>query len=219
MSFKIRRGDIAAVIGPNGSGKTSLLRAILGLAHPESGTIHLLGGALHDVRGQIGYVPQRFQFDRLFPITVREFLLLNAHGKCPESHLKETVGEVGLSGAVLPKRLGSLSGGQLQRVLIAQAILHRPPLLFLDEPSAGIDIGGEDALYDVLKHLNNEHSTTILMVSHDIAMLSSLVQTVVCVNHTLISAGPPKRVLTEKTLGELFGARSSLYLHEHSHPV
>lgn len=207
------------MIGPNGSGKTSLLRAILGLTKPDQGTIRLLGGALHDVRGQIGYVPQRFQFDRLFPITVREFLLLNAQGVCSEAHLKETVGEVGLSGAVLSKRLGSLSGGQLQRVLIAQAILHRPPLLFLDEPSAGIDIGGEDALYDVLKHLNNEHSTTILMVSHDIAMLSSVVQTVVCVNHKLITSGPPKRVLTDKTLGELFGLRTSLYLHDHSSHV
>src|SRR5262249_25095380 len=155
---------IAAIIGPNGSGKTTLLRAVLGLRPPDSGEIRLFGKHLHAVRGLIGYVPQRFDFDRDFPLSVGEFMELARHEHCPKSRIPEKLREVGMPKESLHLRIGSLSGGQLQRVLIAQAILNNPAMLFLDEPSSGIDISGEATFYELIEHLNEEHDTTIVLV-------------------------------------------------------
>jgi len=213
VSFEVPRGAVAAIIGPNGSGKTTLLKAILGLV-PSTGETLLFGQSLHAVRGRIGYVPQRFAFDREFPITAYEFMGLGCE-RCPRSEAEAALHEVGLMPAVLDKRLGDLSGGQLQRVLIAQAIVHKPDLLVLDEPSTGVDIVGEAAFFDVIEHLKETHGTTILMVSHDLTVLSSMVDTVVCLNGKLICAGPPKRVLTPESMNALFGEHTKLYEHLH----
>lgn len=215
VSFAVSQGEVAALIGPNGSGKTSLMKAILGL-HPSSGTIQVFGKHLHAVRDMIGYVPQRLDFDREFPITVREFMDLARHAHCPVTRIEAKIKEVGLPEQVLEQRLGSLSGGQLQRVLIAQAILNEPAILFLDEPAAGIDIAGEATLTEIIEHLNKEHGTTILLVSHDIGMVSDLVDNVICVNKKLLCYGPPKSALTLRKIGELFGDEKGFY--EHGHP-
>lgn len=215
VSFSIEQGKIAAIVGPNGSGKTTLMKAILGLV-PSRGEIIVLGQHLHDVRSRIGYVPQRFTFDRDFPITVEEFLNLARSNQCAVSRITTVIKEVGLTPLVLHKHLGNLSGGQLQRVLIAQAILHDPAILFLDEPATGIDVVGETAIHDVIEHLNKEHGTTVLMVSHDIAMISTLVDQVLCLNKKLLCSGPPKKALTQKSLGDLFGSHHSFYEH-HQH--
>jgi len=215
VSFSIESGKIAAIVGPNGSGKTTLMKAILGLV-PSRGEIIVLGQHLHDVRSRVGYVPQRFTFDRDFPITVEEFLNLARSSKCASSRITTVVKEVGLTPLILHKHLGNLSGGQLQRILIAQAILHDPAILFLDEPATGIDVVGETAIHDVIEHLNKEHGTTVLMVSHDIAMISSLVDQVLCLNKKLLCSGPPKKALTQKSLGDLFGSHHSFYEH-HQH--
>ncbi|HBO99636.1 TPA: zinc ABC transporter ATP-binding protein [Candidatus Uhrbacteria bacterium] len=220
VSFSVEEGEIAAMIGPNGSGKTTLMRTILGLTPLKQGEILLFGKHLHQVRPLIGYVPQRFMFDRDFPITIREFLDLSRHYACPESRMLEKIHEVGLGTEILKKRLGMLSGGQLQRVLIAQAILNNPRILFLDEPSTGIDISGEAAFYDVIEHLNKEHGTTIILVSHDIAVISDLVDRVICINKHLLCHGPPKTALTPKKLTEVFGKRAEVYehhAHQHKH--
>ncbi len=216
INFRIESGMVAAIIGPNGSGKTTLMRAMLDLTPTTSGDIRFFNQHLHEARNRIGYVPQRFAFERDFPITVHEYMDLARHTECPLIHVEECIKEVGLTPLVLNKRLGDLSGGQLQRVLIAQAILNQPDLLFLDEPSTGIDIVGEAALYEVIEHLNKEHGTTILLVSHDIAMVSKLVDTVICVNQSLRCAGPPGSVLSDTTLGDLFGTDARLYQHTHS---
>lgn len=211
VSFEVKRGAVAAIIGPNGSGKTTLLKAILGLV-PSSGETKILGQSLHAVRGRIGYVPQRFDFDREFPISVYEFMGLGCDS-CPRLEAEEAVKEVGLMPNVLDMRIGDLSGGQFQRVLIAQAIVHKPDLLVLDEPSTGIDIVGEAAFYGVIEHLKETHGTTILLVSHDLTILASFVDTVVCMNGRMICSGPPKTALTTETLAELFGNRGKLYEH------
>ena len=220
VSFAIEQGDIAAVIGPNGSGKTTLLKAILGLLPMKSGDVKLFGKHLHTVRTMIGYVPQRFDFDRNFPITVREFMDLARRIHCrrhfPPSRIDEKIDEVGLPRDILDKRLGELSGGQLQRVLIAQAIINDPAILFLDEPSSGIDIMGEAAFFAVLDHLKKVHNTTIVIVSHDITMISHLVDTVVCINRRLLCFGPPAAALTRHKLEEVFGSHYEPYDH-HDH--
>ena len=215
VSFCIPKGAVAALIGPNGSGKTSLLRAMLGLI-PSRGTITLLGKHLHAVRPFIGYVPQHFPFDHSFPITVAEYMELARHRHCPRSRIKEKIKEVGLPIGVLRERLGNLSGGQLQRVLIAQAILNNPSILFLDEPSSGIDVAGAATFYELIAHLNKAHHTTILLVSHDIAVVAKLVDLVVCINKKLLCVGPPNTALTEAHLTELFGEENGLYTH-HTH--
>jgi len=217
ISFSIPEGHIAAILGPNGSGKSTLVKAILGLVKQEKGSVRLLEKDIHEVRRLIGYVPQYFDFERHFPITVDEFLTLASHKHQDRTHIEKKLKEVGLKKSILKNRLGTLSGGQLQRVLIAQAILHDPSLLVLDEPATGIDIVGEEAFMHILKTLNKKHHTTILIVSHDVAMVLNLVDTVVCVNKKLMCAGPPKSALTEKKLDDLYGGDT--HLHEHHHHV
>ena len=127
------------------------------------------------------------------------------------------IDEVGLPASILKQQLGQLSGGQLQRVLIAQAVLNNPDLLVLDEPASGIDIVGEEAFYDIIRHLNREHDTTVLMVSHELSVVSKLVDTVVCLNHKMICFGPPKKLLTTKGIGRIFGDQTQIFEHGHTH--
>jgi len=205
VSFDIKKGQAVALIGPNGSGKTTLLRAILRLIKPKSGTIR--------TEGKIGYVPQHFDFDPNFPLTVREFMHLGRNRRCPPEKVLEKMKEVGLMPSTLDVRLGNLSGGQLQRVLVAQAILDDPDLLVLDEPATGIDIVGEATFYDAIRHLKEEHKTTILLVSHDLAVVSNFVDQVVCLNRKLMCSGPPSTALSEEMLSEVFGHHASFYQH------
>jgi zinc transport system ATP-binding protein len=214
VSFDVKHGEIAAVIGPNGSGKTTLIRAILGLI-PFDGEILIDGQLPSHVRSHVGYVPQRFRFDPDFPITVREYLdLSKTHvHKYEYAHKLK---EVGLETSILHKPLGSLSGGQLQRVLIAQATIDHPTLLILDEPSTGIDIVGEEQFYELLKSQRDQHGTTVILVSHDIAVVSNVVDQVICVNKRLVCFGPPRQALTQEKLSELYGKKdASLYSHHH----
>ena len=150
------------------------------------------------MRAAIGYAPQRFAFDREFPITVREFLDLARRPHCPVGRIAEKINEVGLPRTILDRRLGTLSGGELQKILLAQAILNNPAILFLDEPSAGVDVAGEQTLYEIIAHLNREHHTTVIMVSHDLAVVARLVDRVICVNRQLLCYGSPKEALTER---------------------
>ncbi len=219
VSFDIKAGSVTALIGPNGSGKTTVLRAILGLVPLRSGEITILGKHLHVLRTFIGYVPQRFEFDRTFPITVGEFMDLARRLHCrqhvPPSRILDKIKEVGLTRDILGQNLGQLSGGQLQRVLIAQAIINDPTILFLDEPSSGVDISGEATIYHLIEHLNREHNTTVVMVSHDIGMISHIVDTVICVNRKLLCYGPPSTALTAHKLEEVFGEHGHPYDHRH----
>ncbi|MBI5370222.1 metal ABC transporter ATP-binding protein [Candidatus Uhrbacteria bacterium] len=217
VQFEVTLGKIAAIIGPNGSGKTTLIRAMLGLTPIAHGKVLFDGKPLERMRDQIGYLPQKFRFDPDFPISVGEFLGLTLRRKKPTS-LTAKLTEVGLSASILYKRLGSLSGGQLQRVLIAHATLHHPALLILDEPSTGIDIVGEKQFYELIERQVKEHHTTVLLVSHDIAVIAKVVDQVICVNKKLVCSGPPRETLTQETLSELYGHNDmELYRHQHPH--
>ncbi len=216
VTFSIPQGAIAAVIGPNGSGKTTLIRAILGLLEVEHGDAAIMGSRLEHVRNLIGYVPQNFDFDRDFPMTVREFMQLAGHDHLPYGAIEAKIAEVGLAEDLLDRHLGKLSGGQLQRVLIAQAILNDPLVLFLDEPSAGVDIAGEATFHEILRHLNRHHHTTVIMVSHDVASIGNIATQIICVNQKLICSGPPAETLTAPILSEVFGPGAAAYLFDNA---
>lgn len=217
LTFGIPEGSITAIIGPNGSGKTTLLKALLNLI-PFEGKIEIFGRPLPEVRQFIGYVPQRFQFDKTFPITVQEFMSLEPQkAKVTKEQIDSSLIEAGMSDAH-DVQLGKLSGGQLQRVLIAKTLLKHPRLLFLDEPSAGIDIQGERNFYDLVQHLNQRHQVTVILVSHEIDIVHSYATQVICLNKQMLCIGKPHDILTDKTLKLLYDDNISVYQHKfHKH--
>ncbi len=210
VSVDVKKGEIAAVIGPNGSGKSTFIRAVLGLI-PYSGSIKVFDKPVREVLPRLGYVPQHFDFDRTIPITVREFLSFNQ----PRTSLRESdriCKEVQVD-ILQDKLIGDLSGGQLQRVLIAQALFKDPELLLLDEPSSGIDIEGAKAFYDLIDHLNKKHDVTILLISHEVTFVHSFADRVICLNRNLVCHGPPEEVLTRATLNKLYGSTMDVHIH------
>lgn len=211
LSFEVEKGSITAIIGPNGSGKTTLFRALLSLI-PHEGSVKIFQKPAKDVLSRIGYVPQNFDFDRTLPITVNEFLSF-AYGRRSFKN-NQICHEVRVD-VLANKLIGELSGGQLQRVLIAQALIKTPDLLLLDEPSAGIDIEGAQAFYDLVRHLNTEHGVTVLLISHEINMVYSFADQILCLNRDLVCNGPPREVLTKEVMEKLYGPDIGLRGHKH----
>ena len=211
VSFEIAEGDIAMIIGPNGSGKSTVIKAMLGLV-PYKGEIRIFGKKTKEVLSDVAYVPQTFDFDKTFPITVQEFL--NLSPKANESRIEKALDEVGM-GKYLLSQLGKLSGGQLQRILIASAILKFPKVLFLDEPTSGIDREGIKEFYEVISHLNKKHDVTIIMVSHEVNVVYSFAKTVICLNKDLVCFGKPKEVLSKEIFEKLYGEKKEFNVHTH----
>ncbi|MDD4995705.1 MAG: metal ABC transporter ATP-binding protein [Patescibacteria group bacterium] len=223
LNFSIPSGTISAIIGPNGAGKTTLLRALLGLIPIQSGEIKIFGKKAHPCRHLFGhhqgrcahptYVPQRFEFDKTFPITVTEFLALGLpHGQ-KKNKIFEALKEIGML-ENKDRLVGELSGGQVQRVLIARAILGDPKIIFLDEPSTGIDIGGEMTFYELIRHLNRTHGSTCVLVSHEIEVVYKFADRVICLNKTMVCQGVPRQVLTAETLNKLYGEEVGIHKHD-----
>ncbi|NIP32461.1 ATP-binding cassette domain-containing protein [Candidatus Saccharibacteria bacterium] len=223
LSFQIPGGTITAIIGPNGAGKTTLLRAMLNLIPIKAGTI-TINAIQHDkacahIRGHHldcphpTYVPQRFSFDKTFPITVYEFLNLALRPKQPKTKIDNALKEIGMI-KHKDKLMGHLSGGQVQRVLIARAILGDPEIIFLDEPAVGIDIGGEMTFYEIIQHLNKKHGTTCVLVSHEIDVVFKYADQVICLNKKMVCQGIPQKVLSAETLKKLYGEEIGLYEHK-----
>jgi len=212
VSVDIPKGKITAIIGGNGSGKSTFIKAILGLV-PSTGTIKILGHAPNTQLRTIGYVPQHFDFDRTVPITVNEFLNFS-RPRVGTNKAKEICREVQVD-ALHDKLLGELSGGQLQRVLIVNALFKNPSILLLDEPSAGIDIEGAKAFYDLVRHLNEKHGVTVVLISHEVSFVSRFADSVICLNRKLVCFGPPSTSLTHEKLEQLYG--QDVTIHGHSH--
>ena len=212
LNFSIKKGEIVAVVGPNGSGKTTLIRAILGLV-PYRGRILVSGQAVQNVLGQIGYVPQRFVFDRTIPMTVEEFLKI-AFKKSPPRKIKRVLLEVGMKDHE-DVQVGTLSGGQLQRILIARSLLNNPAVLLLDEATSEIDIRGAKGFYDIVAHLNRVHETTVMLVSHEINMVYKFADQIICLNRDLICFGKPKDTITREVLEKLYGPEIRFQEHKH----
>ena len=216
ISFTLEEGQIAILIGPNASGKSTLLRAILGLV-PHQGEIRVLGRPVGEAYREIGYVPQRLTFDLSLPLTTREAILmplLRLRGAEAEQAFRDAVEPMGLD-AALDRPLGTLSGGQLKRALIARAMITRPRLLLLDEPEAGVDVAGEQTLYQLLDALVVGRRLTALICSHELDVVFRYAHQVLCINRRLMCSGPPGEILTPETLGRLYGPATALY---HHHP-
>lgn len=214
ISFALERGETMAIIGPNGSGKTTLFRAIIS-AIPFSGKIE----RGRDVR--VGYVPQKIDLERDLPITVKEFLTLRSHaapsGRWQTGHSPEAVLKmVDLSPTFLSKRIGELSSGELQRILIAWAITGHPDLLLFDEPTASVDVAGQRTVYELLRKLQEEHNLGLILISHDLTVVYRYASKVLCLNRKQICFGIPSEVLTPAELARLYGGDRKFYQHVHS---
>jgi len=205
LSFVVRRGDILTVLGPNGAGKTVLLRALLGVL-PYEGRVSWAGGV------RIGYVPQRLPYIKDMPMSVEEFFALKRI-KAAAGH--EMLAAVGLRDELRTRRIGNLSSGQFQRVLIAWALAGHPDVLLFDEPTTGVDVGGEETVYKLLARLHDERALTMLIVTHDLAVVYDLSTNVLCVNKSSVCHGPPLTVLTPESLRRLYGAEVKYWRHEH----
>jgi len=206
ISFEVNKGDIFTILGPNGAGKSVLLRTLLGLL-PYRGEIKWEEGI------KTGYVPQRLPFVKNMPITVREFLKLKKNSD--EKVFPDALSSVGLKDNILNKSMGILSSGQFQRVLIVWGLLANSDVLLFDEPTAGIDVGGEETVYTLLKKLQKEKDLTIVLVTHDLSIIYRDATKVLCLNHKRVCCGLPKEVLTEQGLGQLFGDEVKYYHHYH----
>lgn len=220
ITFTVNKGTITAIVGPNGSGKSTLIKAILGLV-AYRGKIHLNGKRIEELYGMVGYVPQRPQFDFSFPITAREFLSL-ALVTCKDSpkdkqqRIRSVLSKVDLSKAK-DQLISQLSGGQLQRLLLARALVHSPEVLVLDEPEAGVDVQGEKQFYELLSSIVRDQNITVLIASHDFDVVFAHADQVICINKTLVCRGTPDTIFTEDTFRKLYGSEIKLFSHHTKH--
>jgi zinc transport system ATP-binding protein len=224
VSFSIEEGDFLGIIGPNGGGKTTLLRLLLGVLKPQSGTIRLLGDDPEKSRKYAGYVPQETGSNREFPISVRDAVRMGLAArrgigrsltKQDKSAADAAIAELGLPG-MRNRTIGELSGGQRQKVLLARALVSKPKILFLDEPTASIDATGTDEIYGHLERLNKA-GTTVVLVTHNVGAVSRYIRSVACINKELYFHADGK--LTEDTVTKAFGCPVDLIAHGVPHRV
>jgi zinc transport system ATP-binding protein len=212
VSFAVPAGASLAVIGPNGSGKTVLFRALLG-AVPHTGTVRWAPGV------RIGYVPQKLDIERDVPITGLDFLaarLAVERGAGDRPNIPDVLRLVGLSDETSRKPIGTISGGQFQRLLVAFALLGNPTVLLLDEPTAGIDQPGEERLNAMLYRLQQERGLTVLLISHELTIVHAYATHVLCLGSGPAFFGPPS-ILTPELLANLYRERVSVHTHSHAH--
>ena len=212
ISLSVAPGEIVTILGPNGSGKSTLLRALLGIVPVAEGRMLRQAGL------RIGYVPQKLAVERTMPITVRRFLSLPV--RVSDRAAKEALVRVGMEGQD-NQQLSDLSGGQLQRVLLARALLDQPGLLMLDEPTQGLDQPGEASFYRLIEEVRRDTGAAVLMVSHDLHVVMAASDRVICLNGHICCEGTPRVVSTAPEYRALFGLGTqgalALYRHEHDH--
>ncbi|MBT8454499.1 MAG: metal ABC transporter ATP-binding protein [Alphaproteobacteria bacterium] len=212
LTMRIERGEIVTVIGPNGSGKSTLIKTILGVLTPTKGRVSRERGL------SIGYVPQELAIDASLPMTVARFLSLPR--RQDTALIVEMLRRVGVP-TVADKQLSSLSGGQFQRVLLARALLARPDILILDEPTQGLDQPGVAAFYRLIEEVRQEMGCAILLVSHDLHVVMSATDRVICLNGHICCEGAPDAVMDAPEYRALFGEGTggalALYQHHHDH--
>lgn len=183
VSFILKAGSVSVLVGPNGAGKSTLLKIIMGLYEPLSGEVLINGKKPNILKHKMAYVPQKFNFGLNTPITVFEFMSLEqcSHSKHKPLYISQFLNQVGLVDKEKVK-LGELSGGQLQRVMIARALLHEKDLLIFDEPASGIDISGEKTIYQLIKEISLKNKTTCLIVAHHLDQVSQYADNLICLN-------------------------------------
>jgi ABC-type Mn2+/Zn2+ transport system ATPase subunit len=211
ISFALPEGTITALIGPNGAGKSVLLKTILGL-YPYEGEIKIFGENHLKMLHLVGYVPQNYNFDPVLPLSVYEFLKISN----PQGEINKVLKEIDIEN-IKDKNISRLSGGQLQRVLFARAILAQPKILLLDEPVSETDIVGQKEFYEIIKHLNKEHGTTILITSHEITIVHTFAQRVLCLNRSLVCDGPVAELFKEEILKKLY--QRDIFVYPFNRPL
>lgn len=210
VDLSVERGEIVTLIGPNGGGKTTVVRALLGLMNLSSGTVERAS----DLR--IGYVPQRLSLDDTLPLSVGRLMVATMrHARADVERALELTGVA----ARIDDPVQRLSGGEFQRVLLARALLRGPDLLVLDEPVQGVDYAGEAALYELIQTIRADLGCGVLLVSHDLHIVMAATDRVVCLNHHVCCTGAPREVAGHAEYRRLFGARavSSFAVYEHAH--
>ncbi|MGI9412647.1 MAG: ATP-binding cassette domain-containing protein [Hyphomicrobiales bacterium] len=212
VDLSVQRGEIVTLIGPNGSGKTTCAKALLGLLACDEGEAWIAKGA------RIGYVPQRFVVDWTLPLTVRRLMTLtDSHSR---GDVEAALEEVGIS-HLIDAAVQTLSGGELQRALLARALVRKPDLLVLDEPVQGVDFSGEIALYGLIRDIRDRLACGVLLISHDLHIVMAETDTVVCLNGHVCCSGTPKVVAEDPEYRKLFGPKAAdalaVYRHDHDH--
>ena len=218
VSLSIGTSRVISVVGPNGGGKTTLLKLILGLLRPTSGTVRVFGAAPKDARRRIGYTPQYMHYDPQFPVSVRDVVLMGRverhhfgrYSRADRDAARTALEEVELEG-LAGRGFDALSGGQRQRVLIARALAGEPELLLLDEPTSNMDVLIENRLFDILSRLKER--MTILLVSHDLGFVSERVEEVICVNRRVVMH--PTSDVTGQVIQDVYGADIRMVRHDH----
>jgi zinc transport system ATP-binding protein len=210
VDLAVHAREVVSLIGPNGAGKTTLIRVVLGVLRPTAGHIRRRPGLV------IGYVPQRLRMDPILPLTARRFLTLGRPGLDAATALAA----VGAS-HLAPALMQELSGGELQRVVLARALARDPDLLVLDEPAQGIDFSGQLELYRLIERVRDERGCGILLVSHDLHVVMAATDRVICLNRHVCCSGAPEAVSRHPDYLELFGPRAAaavaIYSHDHDH--
>lgn len=212
VDLAVRGGEVLALIGPNGSGKTTTIKALLGIEALSAGHVDREPGL------RIGYVPQKLAIDRTLPLKVRHLLTLTH--KASKSTLQAALAETGVE-HLLNATVQHLSGGEFQRVLLARALIRRPDLLVLDEPVQGVDFNGEVALYQLISAIRARLGCGVLLVSHDLHVVMAETDQVICLNTHVCCRGAPNLVADSPEFRSLFGARAAeslaVYRHRHDH--
>ncbi len=224
INLTVEKGEYLGIMGPNGGGKSTLLKSVLGLIPITSGEVKIFGNSVKQNKKTLGYVPQFSAMDKKFPITVREvvqtaFLKHGLHplfrfGNEHKSEAEKVLSDVGLDGFG-DKQISELSGGEFQRVLIARALAAKPAVLLLDEPTASVDPASREKIYSLIGEINKE--VTVIMVTHDMTAVASEVKKLACLNQTLVYHGQPE--LTEKVVNKLYGCPVDLIAHGIPHRV
>lgn len=224
VCLDVLEGEFLGVMGPNGGGKSTLIKAVLGLVPITSGKVEIFGQPLGRAHARIGYVPQSSEVDRRFPVTVLEAVLaarlpaglhpLHRFSKADRREAAQKLSLLGLA-AFESRQTGELSGGEFQRLLIARALAARPKLLLLDEPTASVDSASRELIYELLEKLSRE--MTVVMVTHDLAAVSARVRTLACLNQTLVYHGKPE--LSEEAVTKMYGCPVDLIAHGVAHRV
>ncbi len=224
INIDINTGDFLAVLGPNGGGKTTLLKVILGLIEPDEGSIRIFGDPVAELnkhRQNIGYVPQISSADQNFPAKVKDVVMMGRYGKIGLFKRPGRIDKKAVESAmerikildIADVPVSRLSGGQRQRVFLARALATEPEILILDEPTTGVDSMTSESLYELLHELHDKN-ITILIVSHDIGVVASHVTSITCLNKKMVAHGRPDEVVSSKELTEMYGCEAIPVLHE-----
>lgn len=225
INLELEAGDFLGLIGPNGGGKSTLLKAMLGLIKPDRGSISLFGQPPAAARSRVGYMPQKTVFDRSFPVNVQDVVLMGRYSRRGLMHRYNSADReaalrsleaVGMQDRAR-REIGALSGGEQQRVFVARSLVSDPDLLLLDEPTAGVDSAQQTEFYDLLCHLNRDLSIAIVLVSHDITAISKHVKKIACLNQRLYYHD--SRELSNDDIEKAYGCPVEMIAHGMPHRV